>query len=137
MNTIIGKDAVFTGTLDVKGAVRIDGKVKGKIICDDTVTIGLGGEVEADIEAGVVVVAGKVVGNLSASERIELQAKSDIEGDLKTKSLAMEQGAVFCGACRMKEGQASLGFIPPAESGTEKKAESVLWKNRDKDDKGF
>ncbi len=40
MNTIIGKDTVFTGTFDVKGAVRVDGTVKGKIICTDTVTIG-------------------------------------------------------------------------------------------------
>ena len=40
MNTIIGKDATFTGTLDVKGSVRVDGTVKGKVICSDTVTVG-------------------------------------------------------------------------------------------------
>lgn len=113
MNTIIGKDTVFTGTLDVKGAVRVDGTVKGKVICTDTVTVGTTGYVEADLEGQIVVVAGKVVGNLTALDKLELQAKSDVEGDLKTKSLVVEQGAIFCGSCKMKNGQKNLGFLPP------------------------
>lgn len=121
MNTIIGKDAVFTGTLDVKGSVRVDGTVKGKIICSDTVTIGTGGCVEADIESQSAVVVGKMVGNIIASEKIELQAKSDIEGDVKTKSLVVEQGAIFCGSCQMKEKKSGLNFIPPPESKTNNK----------------
>jgi len=116
MNTIIGKDTVFTGTLDVKGAVRVDGTVKGKVICTDTVTVGSTGYVEADLEGQIVVVAGKVVGNLTASDKLELQAKSDVEGDLKTKSLVVEQGAIFCGSCKMKNGQKDLGFLPPKKS---------------------
>ncbi len=115
MNTIIGKDTVFTGTLDVKGAVRVDGTVKGKIICSETVTVGSGGYVEADVESQMAVVAGKVVGNLNAKEKIELQAKSDIEGDIRTKSLVVEQGAIFCGSCQMKDNKGNLGFIPPEE----------------------
>jgi cytoskeletal protein CcmA (bactofilin family) len=113
MNTIIGKDTVLNGTLDVKGALRVDGVVKGKVLCTDTVTIGSSGVVEADVEALAVVVAGKVVGNLNASDKVELQAKADIEGDIKTKSMAVEQGAIFCGSCRMKEGTSSLGFLAP------------------------
>lgn len=113
MNTIIGKDTVFTGTLDVKGGVRVDGTVKGKIICSDTLTIGSGGYVEADVESQIAVVAGKMVGNLVAKEKIELQTKSDIEGDIRTKSLVVEQGAIFCGACHMKEGKPIQNFLPP------------------------
>lgn len=115
MNTIIGKDTVFTGTVDVKGGVRVDGTVKGKIICSDTVTIGAGGFVEADVEAQIAVVAGKMVGNLVASEKIELQTKSDVEGDIRTKSLVVEQGAIFCGACHMKDSKPMPSFLPPEE----------------------
>ncbi len=104
MNTILGKDTTFTGTVEVKGGLRIDGVVKGKIISSDEVTIGSTGMVEAEIEANSVVVAGKLLGNIVASERIELQANSDVEGDLRSKSLVIEQGAVFCGGCQMKEG---------------------------------
>lgn len=115
MNTIIGKDTVITGTLDVKGALRVDGQVKGKIICNDTVTIGATGVVEADIEAVTAVIAGHMIGNVVTSDKIELQAKCEMDGDLRTKSLVIEQGAVFCGACNMKETRPNLGFLAPEE----------------------
>ena len=111
MNTIIGKDTVITGTLDVKGALRIDGSVKGKIICSDCVTVGATGMVEAEIEANTAIIAGHVMGNVQTTEKIELQAKCEMDGDLKTKSLVIEQGAVFCGACNMKGGTPDLGFL--------------------------
>ena len=121
MNTIVGKDTVITGTVDVKGALRVDGSVKGKIICSDCVTVGATGLVEAEIESNSAVVAGRMVGNIVASEKIELQAKCEMEGDLKTKSLVIEQGAVFCGACNMKDTRPNLGFLPP-----ERKPEMVI-----------
>lgn len=117
MNTIIGKDTIITGTLDVKGALRVDGQVKGKIISSDCVTIGATGHVEAGIEAHTAIVAGHVNGNVSCTEKIELQAKCEMDGDLKTKSLVIEQGAIFCGACNMKGGTPDLGFLAP-EKGT-------------------
>lgn len=113
MNTIIGKDSVITGTLDIKGQLRIDGQVKGKVICSDCVTVGATGTVEADIEADTSIIAGHVIGNVVTTEKIELQAKCEMEGDLKTKSLVIEQGAVFCGACNMKGGTPDLGFLRP------------------------
>ena len=113
MNTIIGKDTVITGTLDIKGALRVDGTVIGKVISSDCVTIGASGTVEAEIESNTAVIAGKLSGNVHATEKIELQAKCEMSGDLKTKSLVIEQGAIFCGACNMKEGQSEFGFAPP------------------------
>jgi cytoskeletal protein CcmA (bactofilin family) len=113
MNTIIGKDSVITGTIDVKGPLRIDGRVKGQVHSSDTVTVGATGELEAEINCKVAAIAGKVIGNVIASEKVELQAKAEITGDLKTKSLVIEQGAIFCGSCHMKD----------AESGTAKYSE--------------
>ncbi|RKX19271.1 MAG: hypothetical protein DRP35_07975, partial [Candidatus Zixiibacteriota bacterium] len=95
MNTIIGKDAVIDGQLNVEGSLRIDGKVKGKVVCTDCVTIGATGLVQAEIESGSAIIAGKMVGNVMATEKIELQAKCEMEGDLRTKSLVIEQGAIF------------------------------------------
>jgi cytoskeletal protein CcmA (bactofilin family) len=117
MNTIIGKDTLITGTVDVKGALRVDGTVKGKIVCTDCVTVGATGLIEADIESVTAVIAGRMVGNVMTSEKIELQAKCELEGDIKTKSLVIEQGALFCGACNMKSGgsRPDLGFLPPEE----------------------
>ncbi len=117
MNTIIGKDTLITGTIDVKGALRVDGTVKGKIICTDCVTVGATGLIEADIESVTAVIAGRMVGNVVTADKIELQAKCELEGDIKTKSLVIEQGAMFCGACNMKGGnnRSELGFLPPEE----------------------
>jgi cytoskeletal protein CcmA (bactofilin family) len=129
MNTIIGKDTVITGTLDVKGALRVDGAVKGKIISSDCVTVGATGVVEAEIEADTAIIAGRMVGNVVTIEKIELQAKCEMEGDLKTKSLVIEQGAMFCGACNMKDQQSNLGFLAP-----EPDRESVLSSEPDIDD---
>ncbi len=111
MNTIIGKDTVITGTLDVKGALRVDGTVKGKIICSDCVTIGATGVVEAEVEANTAIIAGHMIGNVMTTEQIELQAKCEMEGDIRAKSLVIEQGAIFCGACNMKDTRPSLGFL--------------------------
>ncbi len=127
MDTIIGKDTLITGTVDVKGALRVDGTIKGKVICSDCVTIGATGMVEADIESVTAVIAGHMVGNVATSEKIELQAKCELEGDIKTKSLVIEQGAVFCGACSMKGGnRPDLGFLPP-EKKTEEKKDTILF----------
>jgi cytoskeletal protein CcmA (bactofilin family) len=123
MNTIIGKDTLITGTVDVKGAVRVDGTVKGKVVCTDCVTIGAGGLVEADIESNTAVIAGHMIGNVVATEKIELQTKCELEGDIKTKSLVIEQGAMFCGACNMKGSTPNLGFLPPEEKKETKKTE--------------
>jgi len=113
MNTIIGKDTVITGTLDVKGALRVDGSVKGKVIFSYCFTIGATGTVEADIQADTAIIAGHLIGNVNCAEKIELQAKCEMDGDVKTKSLVIEQGALFCGACNMKGGTPDLGFLAP------------------------
>ncbi len=117
MNTIIGRETTITGTVDVKGALRIDGAVNGKILCSDCVTVGTTGKVEAQIEAETAIVAGHMIGNVATTEKIELQANCHMEGDLRTKSLVIEEGATFCGACNMTSDSPNLDFLkrPAAE----------------------
>ncbi|MEZ5357410.1 MAG: polymer-forming cytoskeletal protein [Candidatus Zixiibacteriota bacterium] len=103
ISTIIGKDSTITGTIDVKGPLRIDGKINGKVNCEDTVTIGSGGEIEAEVICRNASISGKITGNIVAAEKVELLGKAEITGDIKTKSLVIEQGAIFCGSCNMKE----------------------------------
>jgi len=102
LSTIVGKDSVFTGDMEVKGTLRVDGRIKGRILCDETVSIGATGEVEAEIDAKIVIVAGTVVGNIRTSEKIEMQAKARVLGDVSTKNIVIEQGAIFHGSCQMK-----------------------------------
>lgn len=107
MNTVIGKDSNFTGKVEVSSSLRVDGKVKGEIVSQETVVIGPTGVVEGNITSKSCVIAGRVIGNVSAPDKVELQAKSLLQGDLKTKGLVIEQGAVFQGSCTMREGDSA------------------------------
>ena len=102
VNTIIGKDTTFSGTLDVSGTLRVDGVLKGEVNVTDTIAIGPTGEIDANVKTKNAVISGSVKGNIHATEKVELQAKAHITGDLVTKSLVIEQGAVFHGNCNMK-----------------------------------
>lgn len=104
IETIIGKGTNIEGTVNIEGATRIDGNVTGKLISNDIVTVGATGVVKAEIRAKAIIVGGKVEGNLFASEKVELQAKCELTGDITAKSLLVEHGAMFHGSSKMKDG---------------------------------
>ncbi len=101
LTTVIGKDCTFTGTVEVKGALRVDGRVKGKIISDETVQVGATGEVEADITAKSVTAAGSVAGTVITTVKFARQARGKGIGEVKTRGIVIEQGAIFHGSCQM------------------------------------
>jgi len=102
LNTIIGKDSVIEGTIEVHGGLRVDGVVRGRISATDSLAVGDSGKVEADLASSLVVIGGKVSGNILAKDKVELQSKAEVEGDITTKNLIIEEGAVFHGRCNMK-----------------------------------
>jgi cytoskeletal protein CcmA (bactofilin family) len=102
LNTIIGKDSVIEGTIEVQGGLRVDGIVRGTVSASDSLAVGDSGRVEADLASSIVVVGGKVSGNILAKDKVELQSKAEVEGDITTKNLIIEEGAVFHGRCNMK-----------------------------------
>jgi len=102
LNTFVGKGSTIKGEVEVEGGIRIDGTIKGSIKATDTVIVGAEGVVEADIDTKVVVLGGNVTGIITALEKAELQSKAVVIGEITTKSLVVEQGAVFHGKCNMK-----------------------------------
>ncbi len=74
VNALLGKGSEFEGKLTFEGAVRIDGTFAGEIFTEDTLIIGEGARVSAQIEAGTVIVYGDVQGNISTTELSELHA---------------------------------------------------------------
>lgn len=116
VNTIVGKGATFDGLLEISGGLRVDGTVKGKISSADIVLIGPSGTVDADIEAKETVIGGAVKGNIKAPDKVELQAKSQVEGNIVTYSLVVEQGAVFHGNCQMKKDKSAAAATVPSPS---------------------
>jgi cytoskeletal protein CcmA (bactofilin family) len=101
--TMIGEGASFEGTVTVPHGIRIDGSFKGKIEASEMLTIGSAGIVEADVKAKSVIIGGKVSGNIVGAERVELEPRASFIGDLQTKDLVINEGALFHGKSVMKE----------------------------------
>jgi cytoskeletal protein CcmA (bactofilin family) len=99
--TILGEATVFVGTITAPHSIRIDGTVKGKIETTEALTIGAAGIVEADIRAKSAIIGGKVTGNLVVDDRVELEAKASLIGDIRTRDLIINEGAMFHGNCSM------------------------------------
>ena len=115
VGTVIGDDTTIDGKIHSKGTLRVDGCVKGEVKADDSVIIGPTGEVEATVEAKLVTISGKVQGNITATERLELQPTCEILGDIETAegALVIESGARIEGRCTMGlSSKAAKGPVP-------------------------
>ena len=106
--TIIGAGVVLEGKLESSGNVRIDGKVKGNINAKGNVTIGENGEVEGEVVGRVVAVGGKITGTVNAGEKVILESKCMMKGDLSYKILEIQAGAKFDGKSMMSSQEKSI-----------------------------
>lgn len=95
--TVIGPDASFKGELSFEKGLRLQGKFEGKITTAGRLHIAREAKMQADVDAGSVIVEGEVKGNLNAADRIELKASARYEGDLRASKLVVDEGAVFSG----------------------------------------
>ena len=102
--TIISAGVYIEGKVTSNGNVRIDGKLHGDIAAEGNVTVGEGGEVNGEVKAEVINIGGVVNGSVSAREKLVLEAKSNLKGDLVTKILVIEAGARFDGKSSMGTG---------------------------------
>ena len=102
VHTLLGKGSEFEGKLTFEGQVRIDGKFSGQIFTKDTLVIGEGAKVNAEINAGTVIVNGAVEGNIRAAQLIELHTPGRVKGNLETPSLSIDKGVMFEGSCKME-----------------------------------
>lgn len=95
------KGSRVSGQLTLRGPAKIDGAVEGEILCHGSLTIGEGAEVKAKISAPVVIIYGKVEGDVAAKERVELGAVARLFGNIDAPRLTIREGAVFDGYCSM------------------------------------
>ncbi len=112
LNALLGKGSEFEGKLTFEGQVRVEGKFSGQIMTKDTLVIGEGARVSAEIIAGTVIVNGWVEGNIKASQLIELHQPGRIKGNLETPALAIDKGVVFEGSCKMENITKAAGAVP-------------------------
>ena len=99
----VGKSVVIKGEINGSEDLMIEGTVDGKIsLPQNTLTVGADGQLNAEISAKVVVVFGGVKGNVTASEKVDIRDHGTVDGDIKTKKLAIADGAHFRGSIDMQ-----------------------------------
>ena len=125
----LGTGTEFNGTLTFEGTIRIEGKVSGEVISQDTLVVGEDAEVDAEVNVGVLVCRGQVRGNVKASGRIELHETSELRGNISTPRLMISEGAIFHGSCEMPQAGDKvtlLSAITPDSSVAETTTEETI-----------
>jgi cytoskeletal protein CcmA (bactofilin family) len=110
----LGKGTEFKGMITYNGTIRIDGHVEGEIITEGTLVVGEGAVIHAEISAGTIINGGKITGNVTALEKIQLLPTAVVDGSIKTPVLIIEEGVRFNGNCQMS------GAATVARKGTER-----------------
>jgi cytoskeletal protein CcmA (bactofilin family) len=110
----IGKSVVIKGELNGSEDLTIEGHVEGRIeLRDHVLTIGPNGKIKAELFAKAVVVLGEVIGNVSASEKVDIRENGSVEGDITSPRVAIAEGAHFRGSVDMaNKGKAAAGPRP-------------------------
>ena len=104
----IGKSITIKGDLSGNEDLQIDGTVEGRIdLPNNQLTIGAEGRVKAEVHAKAVIVVGHVTGNLSAADRIQVEATGIVDGDVKAPRLVIQEGAMLNGSVEMSGGASS------------------------------
>ena len=101
LTAFLDEGSDIEGKYTFSGTVLLNGRFQGEIASPDTLIIGERGVVNATVRAGTLVVNGELVGNVHASERVELSGKARVFGDLESPVLVLEEGVIFEGHCRM------------------------------------
>jgi cytoskeletal protein CcmA (bactofilin family) len=89
------------------GELTFEGKLEGEITSDGTLTLGDSAVINGNISANTVVVRGKVTGNVTAKDKIELKAKTELFGDIRSSKLVMEEGVTFVGKTEVNPNKVS------------------------------
>ena len=91
------------GEIRFRDTLRVDGKISGKVTSEGELVVGESGEVEAEVQVGILSVSGKVSGTMKVKEKVEIHTKGKISGELTVEkpNLIIHEGAIFEGDINM------------------------------------
>ena len=101
LTAFLDEASEIDGKFSFSGTVMINGRLRGEIHSNDTLIVGEKGVINATIRAGIVLVSGEVVGNVTGVERVELRGTARVTGDIEAPIVVVDEGVMFDGHCRM------------------------------------
>ena len=94
----IGKSVIIKGDITSSQDLTIDGQVEGRIdLHEHHLIVGVGGGITGEVRARLVTIRGAVIGNITATSKIEILETGSVNGDVTAPSFAMLDGGVLCG----------------------------------------
>jgi len=112
----IGKGLYIKGEISGSESLYVDGKVEGAItLPGNRVTVGRNGQVAANITAREIVVLGKVKGNVTATDRVDIRAEGALNGDVAAARISIEDGAFFKGGIDIRKPDGKPGNSGPSQ----------------------
>jgi len=115
---VLNSDVDLKGTLRFNGEMTFDGKIEGDILSEGSLALGDNAVVKGNIAVNSVVVRGKITGNVTAKEKIDIKSRTELFGNIKAARLAMEEGVTFVGQTEVNPGKAAPTPPPaPARAG--------------------
>jgi len=113
LTAFIDEGSEFEGKYTFQGTVMLNGKFSGEIVSSDSLIIGEKGCVNATVRAGIVLINGEVIGNVFATERVELRGTARVYGDVEAPVIVVEEGVLFEGHCKNTKGRSA--DVPSAD----------------------
>jgi len=114
--TIISTGVKIDGKLTSSGNIRVEGEIEGDISSQRNIVVGEGAKVNGQIDADSITIGGKVSGTVRAKEKLVLDPKGYLKGDIFTKILVIEAGARFDGKSKMGDSEDALKPKEPAKT---------------------
>jgi cytoskeletal protein CcmA (bactofilin family) len=106
LGAFLDEGSEIEGSYTCTGTVTLHASVRGQVKAADTLIVGEQAVLQASVQAATLIVYGVIVGNVVASERIEIKANARVTGDIAAPIVVLEEGAVHDGHCRMTQPQA-------------------------------
>lgn len=116
--SVIGSGMRVVGDVESNGVIKVEGFIEGAVRGARQLLLGKSGIIHGDIFVADAVLGGRIIGSVVASERVEIQGTSTIEGDVQTKSIVVHEGGMLNGTVRMGDAAVSKPpALPPALAG--------------------
>jgi cytoskeletal protein CcmA (bactofilin family) len=109
---VLNGDVEIKGILKFSGEMTFDGKLEGDINSEGALNLGDNAVVKGNIDVGTVVVRGKITGNISAKEKIDIKARTELFGDIRAPKLVIEEGVTFVGKSEINPNKVSPTAMP-------------------------
>ena len=120
---VLNSDVEVKGTLKFTGELTFDGKLDGDINSDGALNLGDNAVIKGNINVNTVSVRGKINGNVTAREKIDIKSKTELFGDIRAPKLVIEEGVTFVGKTEVNPNKVAPTAPPPAASGEALKPE--------------